>query len=55
MVIRWSLVPHEGKSGYRVPLNGLWVVVWGPRVVSNVTRGTKQAQRPGFFVDFIHV
>ena len=28
MVIRWSLVPHEGQSGYRVPLNGLWVVVW---------------------------
>ena len=40
MVIGWSLVPHEGQSGYRVPLNGLWVVVWGPRVVSNVTRGT---------------
>ena len=55
MVIGWSLVPHEGQSGYRVPLNGLWVVVWGPRVVSNVTRGTKQALRPGFLVDFIHV
>ena len=52
---RWSLVPHEGQSGYRVPLNGLWVVVWGPRVVSNVTQGTKQALRPGFLVDFILV
>ena len=45
----------RANQAIRVPLNGLWVVVWGPRVVSNVTRGTKQVLRPGFFVDFIHV
>ena len=33
-VLVWSLkVPHEGLKVLWVLVNGLWVVVWGPRMV----------------------